>query len=245
LYNFFQNYGTVTKARVLTHKDTGKSKGIGFVEFSSNEECKAALDDAENICIHDRTLQVNYSGQKDANAGGFNGGNKFGGNQGGYGGNQGGDRGGFQSRGGSSGGDKFTAFVGNLPFKINDTHLRKFFKNCGNILEVRIATDRDTGKMKGFGHVDFETNEGLQKAMELNGQEMEGRPLKVDASTAKSGGGSGGRGGFGGGRGGGRGGFGGGRGGGRGGYGDPMARAQKSGAMISGAKPVRLDEDDD
>jgi RNA recognition motif-containing protein len=72
--------------------------------------------------------------------------------------------------------------------------------------------------MKGFAHVDFETAESVTTAISKNGVEFEGRPLKVDASTPKPGG-AGGRGGFGGGR------------GGRGG-GDPMARAQKSGAMI-------------
>jgi nucleolin len=99
--------------------------------------------------------------------------------------------------------------------------------------------------MKGFAHVDFETPEGAQKAIEKNGIDFEGRALKVDASQAKSGGGAGGRGGFGGGRGGG---FGGGRGGGRGGFGrgggDPMQRAQKSGAIInSGTKNVTTFED--
>lgn len=36
------------------NRDTGKPKGIGFVEFSTNEECKAALDDAANLTLDDR-----------------------------------------------------------------------------------------------------------------------------------------------------------------------------------------------
>jgi len=90
--------------------------------------------------------------------------------------------------------------------------------------------------MKGFAHIDFGTAEAAQKAVTKNGVELDGRPLKVDASQPSSGGS---RGGFGGGRGG----FGG-RGG-RGG-GDPMQRAQKSGAIINtGAKNVTTFEDDD
>lgn len=58
LFNFFSNYGTVTNCRILTHKDTGKSKGIGFVEFSTNEEAKAALDDVANLNFDGRYLFI-------------------------------------------------------------------------------------------------------------------------------------------------------------------------------------------
>jgi nucleolin len=194
LAEFFGTYGTVTKTKLLYTPD-GKSKGIAFVEFSSNSEAKAALDDGANLNCDGRDLTVNYSGQKPT-----------------------GDRPERPAYGGGQGGqgDKHTAFVGNLPFKADENALADFFKKCGGIVEVRLAKDRDTGKLKGFGHIDFENAECLQKAMEMNGSELDGRQLKVDVSTPKSGG-SGGRGGFGGGRGGGRGGdFRGGRGGGRG-----------------------------
>lgn len=217
LWNFFSTYGTVTKVKILTNREDGRSKGIGFVEFASNAECKAALDDAANLNCDGRDIQVNYSGQKDAAPKG----NSFGGNQGGYGGSQGGFGG---NRGGqSSGGDKFSAFVGNLSFKATENSIRQHFSKCGGISDIRIAKDRDTGKMKGFAHVDFESNDALQNAIKMNGQQCDGRELKVDASTPKAGG-SGGRGGFGGGRGG--------RGGGRGSF-DPMMKAQKSGAIIN------------
>jgi nucleolin len=49
LQAYFETYGTVTKVKILTNRDDGRSKGIGFVEFSSNEEAKAALDDAANL----------------------------------------------------------------------------------------------------------------------------------------------------------------------------------------------------
>jgi len=54
LYTFFGTYGTVTKVKILTNREDGRSKGIGFVEFSSNEECKAALDDAANLNVDGR-----------------------------------------------------------------------------------------------------------------------------------------------------------------------------------------------
>jgi len=205
LSEFFEKYGTVKNVKILKNRDDGRSKGLGFVEFESNEEAKAALDN-NNLHLDgrywlllltkfiNRDLQVNYSGGK------------------------GGDRG--RNQGGDNAGDKHTAFVGNLSFKSTEDSIKKYFQGCGSILEVRIAKDRDTGKMKGFAHIDFEDSDGLQNAIQLNGAEFEGRELKVDASQPKSGG-SGGRGrGFNGRRGGGdrHGGFGG-RGGGRGGRG--------------------------
>lgn len=202
---FFETYGTVTKVKILTNRDDGRSKGIGFVEFSSNEEAKAALDDGANLNCDGRDIQCNYSGQK---AEAKTGGDAYP--------SRGGDR------NGGSGGDKHTAFIGNLSFKTTEDSIKRHFKDCGGIIEVRIAKDRDTGKMKGFAHIDFEESDGVQQAIRKNGEEFEGREIKVDASQAKSGGSGGRGGGYGGGRGGGRGGssYGGGRGGGsRGGRG--------------------------
>jgi len=173
-----------------------------------------------------RDVQVNYSGQKaqhPTSGGGFGAKKAYGGGQ------------------QSFSGEKHTVFVGNLSFKTTENSLSKHFKDCGPIVAVRIALDRDTGKMKGFGHIDFDSADSVNKAINKNGLELDGRPLKVDASTAKPGGNAGGRGGFGGGRGG--------RGGGRGGRGggDPLMKAQKSGAIIdTGKKNVTtFDEDDD
>lgn len=54
LSNFFSTYGTVTKVKILYNKEDGRSKGIGFVEFESNEQAKAALDDAANLNLDGR-----------------------------------------------------------------------------------------------------------------------------------------------------------------------------------------------
>ncbi len=75
----------------------------------------------------------------------------------------------------------------------------------------------EDGQPKGFAHIEFETPEAAKKAVALNGQELDGRALRLDISHPSGGGRGGGRGGFGGGRGGFGGGRGGGFGGGRGG----------------------------
>ena len=121
-------------------------------------------------------------------------------------------------------------YVGNLPYSVTEGTLMDRFSPYGNVESTRLITDRDTGRSKGFGFVEFGSDEEAEKAIaEMNGKEMEGRALTVNEARPqepRSGGGFGGGGGGGGGsRGGGggggsRGGFGGGggsRGGGGGG----------------------------
>src|SRR4051794_37295968 len=100
-------------------------------------------------------------------------------------------------------------FVGNLPFTAEESALSELFAADGRqVTSVRILSDRDTGRSRGFGFVEMANPEDAQKAIEaLNGHDFMGRPLTVN--EAREGGGGGGRGGGGGG-GGGRGGFGGG-----------------------------------
>jgi nucleolin len=115
-----------------------------------------------------------------------------------------------------------TLFVGNLSFGATEDGVWEVFSEYG-VKSVRLPTERETGRPKGFGYVEFDDVEGAKKAFEAcSGMDIEGRTIRLDYSQPRdaSGGGGGGfgGGGFGGGRGGGRGGgFGGGRGGGRGG----------------------------
>lgn len=111
-------------------------------------------------------------------------------------------------------------YVGNMSFQTSEDTLRDLFAQHGEVEEVSIVTDRETGRPRGFGFVTMPDNAQAQAAIDaLNGQEFEGRTLNVNEARPKpAGGGGGGRGfGGGGGGGGGRGGFGGG--GGRGGSG--------------------------
>ena len=107
-------------------------------------------------------------------------------------------------------------YVGNLPWSCNDDDLRELFQPFGEVEGARVIQDRETGRSRGFGFVQMANAEEANKAIEgLNGQDMSGRPLRVNESQPKprdGGGGGGGRGGYGGGGGGG--GYGGGGGGG-------------------------------
>jgi RNA recognition motif-containing protein len=107
-------------------------------------------------------------------------------------------------------------YVGNLPYSTDDTSLQTFFEGAGAVASARVIIDRATGRSKGFGFVEMNTDEDAQKAIsQLDGKEIDGRKVRVSEAKPQEPREGGGRG-FGGGGGGGRG-FGGGGGGGRGG----------------------------
>jgi len=102
-------------------------------------------------------------------------------------------------------------FVGNLPFGSTEDAVRAHFSQFGEVRQVRIMTDRDTGKPRGFAFVEMANDEEADKAVAaLNGKEFEGRSLTVNEARPRpdrgGGGGGGGRYGGGGGGGGGYGG---------------------------------------
>ncbi len=86
-------------------------------------------------------------------------------------------------------------YVGNLSFQTTETELKELFSQAGQVETVRIITDRDTGRSKGFGFVEMQ--EGADKAIaEMNGKDFNGRALTVNEarpmSPRDSGGGGGG-----------------------------------------------------
>ncbi len=101
-------------------------------------------------------------------------------------------------------------YVGNLSFSTTETQLRELFGAHGEVASAALVMDRDTGRPRGFGFVEFNNDEHAKAAMAaLSGKNVDGRDLTVNEAKPREGGG-GGRGGFGGG--GNRGGGGGGRG---------------------------------
>lgn len=78
-------------------------------------------------------------------------------------------------------------FIGNLSFSTNDESLKAFFEGVGEVKSARVITDRDSGRSRGFGFVEFEDSTNNQKAIdELNGKELDGREISVSVAKAKS-----------------------------------------------------------
>jgi cold-inducible RNA-binding protein len=102
-------------------------------------------------------------------------------------------------------------YVGNLSFNSTADLVREAFASFGEVTDVHLVTDRETGRSRGFAFVTMGTPEQAQRAIaEMNGQLLEGRPLRVNEAEARpprGGGGGMGGGGGGGGRGRDRGGY--------------------------------------
>ena len=82
-------------------------------------------------------------------------------------------------------------YVGNLPFSADEDQVRELFgQNGRNVTEVKLITDRDTGRARGFGFVEMGSQEHAEQAIsELNGFSMDGRPLTVNEARERSSGG--------------------------------------------------------
>jgi len=218
LAQVFSEFSDVVGARVIS--TDGRSKGFGYVEFSSIESATAALDAKQGFEVDGREMNIDFGKPRPDRS--------YGGDQVAARAQQFGDR--------RASEPSSTLFVGNVSFDATQDMLSETFQEYGTINAVRLPTDADSGNLKGFGYVEFSTVDEAKAALEaLNGADIAGRNIRLDFAGARSndngGGGGRGRGGFRGGRGGGdrggrgggrggrggRGGFGGGRGGGRGG----------------------------
>ena len=118
----FAQYGSVNSAKVMMDRDTGRSKGFGFVEMGSDAEAQAAINAMNGVPLDGRAIVVNEARPREERPGGFGGGSRggYGGGRsggggyggaggGGYGGGRsggGGNYGGGQDRGGGSGGQE-------------------------------------------------------------------------------------------------------------------------------------------
>jgi RNA recognition motif-containing protein len=90
-------------------------------------------------------------------------------------------------------------YVGNLSFNTTEDTIRATFSNFGEVMSVNLITDRETGRLRGFGFIEMD-DEGAKAAIQgMNGKDLDGRTLKVNEAEDKprsgGGGGGGGRGG--------------------------------------------------
>jgi RNA recognition motif-containing protein len=77
-------------------------------------------------------------------------------------------------------------YVGNLNYRSREEDLRDLFAAYGEVTSANIVMDRETGRSRGFGFVEFSDEEAAQSAMEaLDGQDFEGRQLKVNEARPR------------------------------------------------------------
>ena len=191
----FADCGEVVSARVQLDRNTGKSRGFGYVTFATTEAADAAISLNGTKEVDGRTLNLDKSTDVGPNR------EKR-----------------AQAFGDVRGAPSKVLFVGNLSWNTVEDTIWDAFSEYGEVSSVRLPTDRESGKPKGYGYIEFSAVDSAQKALDaMSGRELDGRSIRLDFSQPRDANGIGrGRGaGFGGGRG--RGGFdGGGRG--RGGF---------------------------
>ena len=83
-------------------------------------------------------------------------------------------------------------FVGGLSWGTDDNALHEHFSQCGEVVEARVITDRETGRSRGFGFVTFRDSESATSALEFDGESFDGRTIRVDYAQERSSGGGGG-----------------------------------------------------
>ena len=78
-------------------------------------------------------------------------------------------------------------FIGSLAWSTDDDSLKSFFETIGEVASARVATERETGRSRGFGFVEFVDEANNQKAIdELNGKELDGREITVGLARPKT-----------------------------------------------------------
>eukprot|EP01027_Heterolobosea_sp_BB2_P023821 GEZU01035835.1.p1 GENE.GEZU01035835.1~~GEZU01035835.1.p1 ORF type:complete len:547 (+),score=173.75 GEZU01035835.1:78-1718(+) len=75
----------------------------------------------------------------------------------------------------------FTAYIGNLSYDVRKDDIYEFFRDC-EVESVRLVTDNETGRLKGFGYVEFKSADGLRRALDQNGRDFLGRAIKLDVA---------------------------------------------------------------
>jgi len=77
-------------------------------------------------------------------------------------------------------------YVGNLTFSTTDDQLEALFAEYGSVLRAQVITDRDTGRSRGFGFVEMESDTEAETAIaELNGKDIGGRSLNVNVARPR------------------------------------------------------------
>ncbi|GFZ15715.1 nucleolin like 1 [Actinidia rufa] len=191
--NFFKDVAEVVEIRFASDRD-GAFRGYGHVEFATAEAAQKALK-LNGKDLLNRSVKLDLAKERGSYT-------PFSGNE----------RNSYQKAQG------LTIFVRGFDKNGGEDQVRsaleEHFGTCGEMSRVSIPKDYETDEIKGFAYIDFTDSESLNKALELNGSELQGYPLMVDEAKPRDRDGSGRGGGRSGGRdGGGR--FGGGRFGGR------------------------------
>jgi nucleolin len=171
LEDLFAEYGSVLSAQVVQDRETGNSRGFGFVEMESTEAAQTAMSSLNGSVLDGQTLNVREakpgremaqprgSAERQSSA----------------------PAGMMRPSPGPGRGGGARLFVGNLPYTARAEELEKLFAEAGKVMSVSLVTDRMTGQSKGFAFIDMSSREEASAAISrFDGREALGRMLKVN-----------------------------------------------------------------
>ena len=165
----FKSCGEVTNVRWGMDRETGDFKGFGHIEFADTASTDLAVAMAGEMVLG-RAIRVDYA--KGSNKSKSPGGGRK------------------DERGYGPSSEKppgcTTIFIGNLSFSIDEDSVWTKFGEAGEVVRVKLATDRETGEYRGFGHVEFSSTEAVDKAVkEIAGQKIAGREVRIDYAKGR------------------------------------------------------------
>lgn len=170
----FAQYGSIQSTKVIKDRMTGRSKGFGYVEYSSPAEAQAALamsgTEIEGMAVNVDISQprVERAPRQYQSAGGS---------------------GGYQAprepRTYPKSEPSTTVFIGNLSFQATEQDIASTFAQCGSINQIRLPRYHDTGKMKGYAYLEFADLDSATKCINLQDVSIAGRPVRLDYSQPR------------------------------------------------------------
>lgn len=160
LANLFGEVGTVEMAEVIYDKQTGRSRGFGFVTMSTVEEAEAAVQQLHGYELEGRELRVNSGPPPPKGESSFRGTPRY--------------------------DNTNRLYVGNLAWGVDDEALENLFSEQGKVKDARVVYDRESGRSKGFGFVTYTSVEEVNNAIEsLDGAELRGRSIRVSIAESR------------------------------------------------------------
>lgn len=158
LGELFEGAGEVLDVNIITDRETGNSRGFGFVTMGTLEEAEKGVELFNRHSLEGRLLTVNKAAPRGTKV----------------------ERP-FQA------GPTNKIYVGNLPWQADDNSLLQLFSEHGKVLEARVVYDRETGRSRGFGFVTYSSESEVNDAIAaLDGADMDGRPLRVNIAEDRS-----------------------------------------------------------
>ncbi|CAG8444526.1 6250_t:CDS:2 [Ambispora leptoticha] len=153
----------IADVRVITDRETGRSKGFGYIDFVNSEDAQAAME-LSGQRVDGREIRIDIANSKSPskNRSNFS------------------DNTNHRDGQGSS-----TIYVGGLSYNINEGQLAEFFEECGEIKSIRLPKFPDTQRPKGFGYVEFTDTNAVNAALELNGKDLLGRTVRIDIASER------------------------------------------------------------